>query len=297
MPHKHEREKGKNDSSLYDLPPSARIQPLSVAKTAQSHNTLPHEPTKHKRTNLDDDTPKAFLRLLKPHQTPRSGLDDGSRPSKRRKASKATTTISTEEPSLPPTIDHPPTIQPHEPLSSFNARVDAALPFSGLSKRGSGRKDMEMERKTKTERKMQRMQREWREEDKRRREQIEEQKDEAAVDEDVVDDMLKAMKKRKRRRGKEHKVGRGGDCGDASDDDEDPWAHIEAKRFEIHDNGGGGLVGLHDVVEAPPRFSRLPKEKSKGNIGLGSGGVKRQVELSEARQRVIDGYRQMMKGK
>lgn len=57
------------------------------------------------------------------------------------------------------------------------------------------------------------------------------------------------------------------------------------------------MVGLHDVVLAPPKFDKVPKVK----VGVGDvvkkGGLKKQVEMGEARRSVIEGYRQMMRAK
>ncbi len=204
---------------------------------------------------------------------------------------------SNAEASLPPAHPEPtieaPTRQHNESLSSFAARVDAALPLSGVQKRSGTVKGLEDGRQTRTERKMQKMYKQWREEDKRMKEEAEEALSEVVNkdDEDVVKAMgvLEASSKRqaKRRRGKQA-------AGDnRSSDDEDPWARIKAKRKQ--DESTGGLVGLHDVVQAPPRFTKVPK----GSVAFktGQGGLKRQAELGEARQSVVEGYRQMMKYK
>lgn len=293
MPHKHRREKDKNDAFYYDLPPSKSARALPVKRAATAQTSQSHtRSTKRKSARLDDDTPRAFTRLLTGYRPPRSGLDDGIRPSKKRKISKATAENETIAP--PPSL-RTPTIQPHEPLSSFNARVDAALPFNGLSKRSGGVKEVDKGRKTKTERKMQKMQKEWRDEERRRREKLEEEGDEATVNEDAVDDILKGANTRKQKGGRRK---RSGENGVEALDDEDPWAHIQAKPIQDHnDRPTNGLIGLHDVVLAPPQFSKLPKGKENVNIGLGSGGLKRQAELSEARKSVVDGYRQMVKEK
>ena len=282
MPHKHRLAKANDGADRYNLPPSKDVQFELVEKPSKSK--------KRKHISREDDTPRAFTRLLTTYRPPRSGLDDGMLPSKKRKTSKA---FAEGEPTMPPRSHLAPTIQPQEPLSSFNARVDAALSFAGLSKRSSGGQDIDRARKTKTEKKMQKMQREWREEERRRKEKLEEQADEARVDEDGIEDMLKTERKHKRKGGKRKQ----GDDGMIPEDDDDPWAHIKAKRLaESDEKGGSGLVGLHDVVLAPPKFSRMRENKENEKVGVG-GGLKRQAELSEARQRVIDGYRQMMKEK
>jgi len=299
MPHKHKRDKGKNDASYYDLPPSKAAQSLPVKKATTTTNTTKPQTksSERKRPRLDDDTPRAFARLLSDYRPPRSGLDDGTRPSKKRKTSQLTTE---SKPIAPPLSFSVPTIQAHETLSSFNARVDAALPFSGLSKRGGGGKEAEKERKTKTERKMQKMQNEWRAEERRRKEKLEESEDVAGLDEGGISDLPKVAKKGKRKGGRRKRIG--GENGASMDDDDDPWAHIKAKQIQGDDekatNGSrGGLIGLHDVVLAPPKFPKANKEKEDFNIGKGTGGLKRQVELTEARKGIIEGYRQMMRDK
>ena len=295
MPHKHRRLTSRNDASNYDLPPSKKASALPVKRNPTIHNSQTStKPTMRKHAQLDDDTPRAFSRLFAGYRPPRSGLDDGIRPKKKRKVS----AVDPEETATAPNSIPTPTIHPHESLSSFNARVDAALPFAGISKRSAGGKEMGLERKTKTEKKMQKMQREWREEERRRKERLEEAKDEDGVDEDALDDIPRAAKKRKRKGGKKDTGGAEGDIAAHDDDDDDPWAHIQATRTEeVNGKSTGGLIGLHDVVLAPPKFSKLPKDKGNTMIKSGTTGLKRQAELSEARARVINSYRQMMKDK
>lgn len=298
MPHKHKRDKSKSDASFYDLPPTKIAHPLPVNKFPATAGKSGTKPAKRKHAHMQDDTPRAFTRLLGDYCPPRSGLDDGMRLSKKaRKESKHgfKADIATRAPA-PALV---PTIQPREPLSSFAARVDAALPFSGLSKGSGATKEAGRERQTKTERKMQKMQKEWREEDRRRKEKLEEEGDENA-DEAGLDELAKAATKGKRKGGKKKR--KGNDHGGGIDDDDDPWAHIAAKRLEENDaktapGSGSGLVGLHDVVLAPPRFLKVPKGKENLSIKYGAGGLKRQQELSEARMTVVEGYRHMMKEK
>ena len=293
MPHKHKREKSKNDASFYDLPPTKTAHPLPAKKLTTTIAKSGTKTVKRKHAQMQDDTPRAFTRLLGDYRPPRSGLDDGTRRSKKaRKEPKIeskpdTATLASAHAAVP-------TIQPREPLSSFAARVDAALPFSGLSKTSGAAKDGGRERQTKAERKMQKMQKEWREEDRKRKERLEQERDED------VDELVKTTTKGKKKGGKKKR--KGNDHGGEIDDDDDPWAHIAVKRLEENDAKtasavGSGLVGLHDVVLAPPRFSRVPKGKEIFNTKTGVGGLKRQQELSEERMTVVEGYRQMMRGK
>lgn len=129
---------------------------------------------------------------------------------------------------------------------------------------------------------MQRMYREWRAEEARRRARQEEMDSE--VDSEGEDGVGK--KNGKRRSGK-------------GDNDGDIWAAVAAKRRDAaaEQGGGAGLVGLHDVVLAPPKLGRAPRETFKVKDGGGGIGLKRRAELSEARERVVEGYRALMRGK
>ncbi|KAI4120700.1 MAG: hypothetical protein LQ338_006824 [Usnochroma carphineum] len=269
MPHKHTRPR--TSPSSHDLPPTSLARPLPVSKSPQ--NPAPHRP--HKQ-NPQDDTPRAFTRLMTyastGRKTPR-GLDDGSsahsQSRKRKRDSSQDMDASTAVPK----------ILPGERMGDYAARVDMALPVRGLVGKGRG------ERQSRLEKRMQRMQREWREVDRRLRERGEEEEE---VEEDGGG-AGKSAKKGKKRKGK----GKGG-----VEDDEDPWAVVaknrkrEQEEKEKEKEGrGGGLVGLHDVVLAPPKFERKVKV---GDV-VKKGGLKRQVEVSEARREVVEGYRRMMR--
>lgn len=138
---------------------------------------------------------------------------------------------------------------------------------------------------------MQRMQREWKVEEERRRARREE-----LLEEEREDGDSGAGTGRKR-----------GGKGKEEEEDGNMWAHIAAKPL-LHDGGGGGgggLVGLHDVVLAPPKFKKTPGKTTKlagtsklGGNGAGSAiGLKRQAELVEARRRVVEGYRALMQAR
>ena len=299
MPHKHKRDKSKDDQSFYDLPPTRTAHPLPVKKLTNKFGKTGTKSAKRKHDQMQDDTPRAFTHLLAKYRPPRSGLDDGIRPSSKvPKEIKHRPKSDTAVPAHPHTAV--PTIQPHEPLSSFAARVDAALPFSGLSKKSGGDKEIRRGRQTKTERKMQKIQKEWREENRRRKAKLEEEAVDD-VDEDGLDKSWKNNTKPKSKGGKKKRksIGHGEDV----DDDGDPWAHLSAKRREENDaktasqSGARGLVGLHNVVSAPPRLSRLPREEINLNTKRVEGGLKRQQEMSEARINAIESYRQMRKEK
>ena len=180
--------------------------------------------------------------------------------------------------------------------------MDALLPVSGLiNKGGKGSKSLPgvRERRTKLERKMHKMYAEWREVEARRKEKLETLKEEA---EDVEAD-FGALLKRSAKKGKGKEKGKG--KGKQNSDDEDPWAVLARNRKSASTTTGvGGLVGLHDVVQAPPQLSKTPGEKFKVRDGAGvdvadvpgaAGSLRRREELGTARKGLVEGYRAMMK--
>ena len=167
---------------------------------------------------------------------------------------------------------------------------------------------------------MQRMQQEWRENDRKRRERAEEEDDTNALEDDEMGvsaaintsrlagntGNAKAKKKKKNR-------GNHQPAQSDLDDEADPWAAIARKRATEHTTNptspgiGRGLVGLHDVVLAPPKLPSLPRAKIRARVAGGPGtesghvvqpfhpGLRRQAELSAARREVVEGYRRMMR--
>ncbi|KAI9870366.1 MAG: hypothetical protein M1830_004334, partial [Pleopsidium flavum] len=196
-----------------------------------------------------------------------------------------------------------PKIQPGERMSEFAARVDAALPVSGLIGKGpSGRKHpLGLKGKqTKMERKMQKMQKEWREIEAKRKERVEEMREEAEEEDEEERGRLSASQALGRRKSKKPK--RLNVVGEEGDNDDDPWAAVKAARNEK----SNGLVGLHDVVQAPPQITKAPKEKFRvangakvdvTDVPTAAGSLRRREELGEARRSIVEGYRIMMQGK
>lgn len=258
---------------------------------------------------------------------PPKGLDDGAPASKKRKRN-AESKLAATTPIEPGSVV--PTILPTEPLSAFSARVDAAIPVSGLarSKRNSVTVVGPRERQTRMEKRMQRMQAEWREAAAKRKEKFSEEEEVAEAEEIEGGDgfgdgkvggvsgsgkkgsKIKAKGNIKRRKGLAAT-----DDNEIIDDD-DPWTVIAAKRLVNSSNTASrsrsaGLVGLHDVVLAPPKFSEVPKRKPMTeNTVIGGArhvrsvskkgstiGLKRQEELGEARRSVVETYRRMMNGR
>lgn len=206
-----------------------------------------------------------------------------------------------------------PTIRPGEKMGDFAARVDAALPVSGLiNKTMKGGKDplgLKVGR-TKTEKRMHRMYAEWREEEKRiqeRKMDAAEAREEDEMGEDehgnvrwkadldeasAAASASSAGKKGKKGKGKKKKV-----LGEVDDGEgDDPWAKLKRDRAEVK-------AGLHDVVLAPPTFTKAPREKFKvrgahvdvGDVPRASGSLRRREELGDVRKSVVEGYRAMMK--
>lgn len=291
-----------------DLPPSVTAKPLPVSKSAKSNGIFSTDDSsastrksnKRKRNKDNaDDTPKAFARLMAMQQGQklRSGLDDGIKKTKKQKKADA-------KPEAPVKLageNHAvevPTIKPGERMSDFSARVDAALPISGLiNKTGKGGKDplgLKVGR-TKTEKRMHRMYDEWREEERKIQEKREEARELAEEEEDEegnvkwkIDEQIEQSKKKGKKRKKA--------IGEIDDGDDDPWAVLIKKRNE-------GKIGLNDVAQAPPTFTKVPKEKFKvrgarvdvEDVPKAAGSLRRREELGEVRMSIIEQYRQMMK--
>ncbi|KAI1002105.1 hypothetical protein K3495_g6096 [Podosphaera aphanis] len=307
MPHKHTR-RGEIDKSTIDLPPTQIAKPLPVSKSAAANgiftSTLDNgerSNKKRKRKNVnEDDTPKAFLRLMAFQEGKKlpKGLDDGLKATKSKKKRQLAKDDENQAPQAPVHTQIP-SIRPGEKMSEFSARVDAALPVSGLiNKSTRGKKDplgLKMGR-TKTERRMQKMYDEWRIEDARRKEkrlEIAELAEEEEMDENGQVQWKLDMPMLAPKRGKKNKKGkRKRLIGEVDDGEDDPWAKIKKDRNEIR-------PGLHDVVQAPLTITKLPKEKLKvrgaavkvGNIPKASGSLRRREELNEIRKSIVEGYR------
>ncbi|PMD41103.1 hypothetical protein L207DRAFT_457467 [Hyaloscypha variabilis F] len=319
MPHKHTR-KGEVDKSTIDLPPSVVAKPLPTSKSAKENGIFTSElnvarKNKKRKRNKDaeDDTPKAFLRLMAFQQGKKlpKGLDDGVKESKAAKKRRVAAEkegegggalVEVEEKVEAEQKVEVPTIRPGEKMSEFSARVDAALPVSGLINKGAkGGKDplgLKVGR-TKTEKRMHRMYDEWRAEEKRIQERKMddlEKAEEEAMDEDgqvkwKVDIAAQSDGKKKKGKKGKRKV-----LGEVEDGEDDPWAKIKRDR-------GEAKIGLNDVVQAPPTFAKVPKEKFKvrgarvevEDVPKASGSLRRREELGSVRRSVVEGYRAMMK--
>ncbi|KAH7318776.1 hypothetical protein B0I35DRAFT_479250 [Stachybotrys elegans] len=283
MPHKHKRKGGETDD--FDLPPTQRARPLPVAPSKRgASQSVGISKKRSGRRGKDDDAPRAFKRLmaLASGKKTRSGLDDGS---------KAPAQAAPAE-----TAAEIPKIRPGEDLRSYAARVDAALPVSGLTRKtvvkdGKDEHGFKVVR-TRKERKMHKLYDQWRAEDLKIKEQREEEMELAAereLENDAAGLANSAMtlldegsKKKKKKKSK----------GGA--DDDDPWLELKRKRAE-------GKIHLHDVAQAPPQLHKQTTRQLKvrgaavdvGTIPKAAGSLRRREELQVVRNDVLDAYRKI----
>lgn len=262
-----------------------------------------------------------MMHLQQAGKRQRSGLDDGisKKPPKKKTAPRTTTTTtSTSPPSGNKEADADDIaeqkqvedtasklkIQPGERLSDFAARVNQALPLSGISQNRKKVPGGAKERQTKTEKRLHKMYAEWREMDQKRK---------AAEEEFLERQEQKDEELQNELGGQEIHLPAGAEGGKRSakrkqkmlteltteKDDEDPWKVLEAKREKPK--------GLHDVVQAPPELKpvreKFKTKKMNGakvdvdNVPGKSGSLARREELGQARKDVIERYRAIMKGK
>ena len=227
---------------------------------------------------------------------PPSGLDDGRPPTKPRKRKRDSAAVDSA--SIPqakvdaPEPDERLRIRPGEKMSDFAARVDAALPVGGSLVAKRGVEEARGKGVTRLERKMVRMRKGWWEEEERRRERREEEKE--GEEEGLGMEMGEVGRKKGR-----GKTGKGAGDGD----EEDIWKSVGQSRGVWEVSNAKGLVGLHDVVQAPPQLSRKPKElfrvRNEARVDVvdvpgRAGSLRKREELGQARRGVIEGYRRLM---
>ena len=111
----------------------------------------------------------------------RSGLDDGAVKTKKQKKQEAAENLEKDDAnnkSKGPTQSKAVLkIQPGESMTEFRARVDQALPLTGIAKSGKKVEGVSDHRVTKHERRLKRLQKGWREEEARIREKEMEEKE------------------------------------------------------------------------------------------------------------------------
>lgn len=260
--------------------------PLPVnSKGASTASGTSRQAKKRRKAKSEDDAPRAFKRLMAFSSGKKfhSGLDNG----KSQSASKAEPSESREALQ----------IKPGEDLRAFAARVDAAMPLSGVSTKSGIKGAKELDgikvQRTRKERKMHKLYDQWREEERKIQDQKEEEKELAAERElendgagimstSILDEEDGHKKKKGKKRGK-----------DILDDD--PWAGLKKQRGEAKHS-------LNDVVQAPPELhkktSKLLKVVGTATVNVGSapkaaGSLRRREQLEEERQDVVEAYRRI----
>jgi hypothetical protein len=294
----------------FDLPPTSLAKPLpafhEISRDEPKKKAVKSRPT-HRQ--VDDDTPREFARLLNFQKTGKRfihTLDDGiSRRGKKRKleAENSTGKNSKSEdlptPSPETIVDNQPQIKilPGERLGEFSARVDQALPIAGLRSKGHTGKvkilgAKVVERQTKHNRRLERMQKQWREEEAKRKDKLEaemEDKEDEKEEHQLLWNGVKAGGRKKKIKG--NKV--------TADENEDPWAQLEERRRETRQKN------LQDVVQAPPQLKGV-KSQFNGhgfaavdvkNVPGSVSGLRKREELGAARKKVIDNYRDLTRRK
>jgi hypothetical protein len=191
-----------------------------------------------------------------------------------------------------------PTIRPGERMAEFSARVNAALPLSGLKRGGKDPLGLKPTR-TRKEKKMHKLYAQWREEERKIHEKKEEELELAAEQELNKDEPGQSTsfsfldKAEPRQNGKKR-----GKRRTKGSDDEDPWLEIKRRRAEAK-------VGLHDVALAPPELHRGNSARrltiqgaavEVGSVPKAAGSLRRREQLNEVRNGVVEAYRNF-KGK
>ncbi|KIW21171.1 hypothetical protein PV08_01751 [Exophiala spinifera] len=282
MPHKHKRKREDQEESNFDLPPSSRARTLSVHQKSETiFESSKDKKSKReakkaaKKSGLKDDTPKSFARLMAFHQHGQrlpSGLDDGTtiktgkKKTKKNGRDSSNTNVNDEEDdddsnnnsNTNVNATEPLQILPGERLSEFAARVDQSLPLTSVPRHQTRINKIPGLEKIKTpltkhNKRLARLQSEWRNAEAKRR-AAQEEEDEELADRREEDDLLwlgaGVDKDRLRRSG----LGGGGkkknkDKKKHDPDDVDPWKQLERKRRE---EGELRQKNLQDVVLAPP---------------------------------------------
>ncbi|KAL4980086.1 hypothetical protein BDW66DRAFT_125587 [Aspergillus desertorum] len=271
--------------------------------------------TSRRKSAVDDDTPRAFRQLMQfqeRRQTQNnkkrrrdddsSGSDSGSNNDndtsavtrKRKNKTKAkqptTTSAESEDVEGKAATKSAPKILPGEKLSDFAARVDREMPLSDMkrSSKPATPNDLPKIRETRTtkhEKRLKRLQAQWREDDARikEREAAEREEREEEMEEQLQlwkDWEAEAGKKRRRK-------------GVDDDDGPDPWAKLKKKR---------AAVNPFEVAQEPPQLKK-PREVFKvrggakvdvANVPASVGSLRRREELASERRNIVEEYRRLM---
>ncbi|EAS34971.3 uncharacterized protein CIMG_00325 [Coccidioides immitis RS] len=347
MPHKHKRRRKENDDH-YDLPPNKIAKPLparldnGTKDAGQTKNAKQRKKPAH-TDDFGDDTPRQFARMMRRFQQSMPGGKDGNKMNsdtaagnekntrKRKrggdipteasgqnnkpKVQKADAAVKSAESTSVPKI------LPGEKLSDYAARVDQALPLSGVARKagntGASKMDADIRnlrehRQTKHEKRLLRLQKGWREEEAKIREKEEAEREEREAEDEEVNDTWKqweaeaghGKKKKKKKKGGKKKKKNGAAAADGPDysddsDDDDPWAKLNKKKCAAQP------LNPFDVVQAPPENLAKVKEIFKvhgingakvdvANVPAAAGSLRRREELASHRQSIVEEYRRIM---
>lgn len=330
-------------SDLHDLPPTQLARPLPVrdaktkggkAKSADKESKLKQKKATVSVSAKDNDTPRAFARLMRQMHQPRrssDGLDDGNTQPQKKDKKKKQQQVQSQPDAQSAAV--PLKIQPGERLADFSARVDQSLPLSAIPKRRHAStttittptgttKQLRETRLTKHERRLRRLQEQWRTEEAALRAREADVRDERAEAAEQTDETWRAWaheagsrehKRRKKKRGK-HGVHDGdGGGGFDDDDDDDPWAALNRKKakavqqqqLEQHQLPPQQAANPLATVQAPPTLVK-PREvfKARGgahvqvaDVPVASGSLRRREELAGERATVVEQYRRLMASK
>lgn len=206
-----------------------------------------------------------------------------------------------------------PKILPGEKLSDFSARVDREMPLSEMKRSGKANPGdlpkIREQRLTKHDKRLRRLQAQWREEDVkiREREQAEREEREAEMEEqlelwkqwETEAGKAKARKKAEAQKKKKKNKGNAAAADNDSDDDydgADPWAKLNnPERMNRQ-------INPQDVAQAPPQLTK-PREifKVRGgakvnvaNVPTAMGSLRRREELADERKNIVEQYRRLM---
>lgn len=241
------------------------------------------------------------------HTPTPSGQDAGETKKRKRGVPDGSTEGSTEKKKSTSAsamgLDNP-KILPGEKLSDFAARVDRELPLSAMKRSNnptaSDVPKLRGERLTKHERRLRRLQRQWRAEEERIQERENEEKDEREADMDDQNQLWKqweAEAGKKKKKGPATKKKKEEDDGDSdADDDPDPWAKLNRP------DRVNKPANPFDVAQAPPQLSKAKgKFKVRGgarvdvaNVPGAVGSLRRREELAGERRNVVEEYRRLM---
>lgn len=260
MPTKHKRKRD-HDRADFDLPPSSKAKSLPVIAPTKDF-LAPRKKQKltdgkGKKVKNVDDTPKSFARLMAWHQGGKrigGGLDNSSQPVKKRKKQQAQQDVAVEATVFTESANAAPKILPGESLAEYGVRVDQSLPLSSLPKTNVNPNSTlpedlrEKEKKskvlTKHNKRLARMQSEWRNTEaklKAKEEEEMENNEEKLEEEKLLWDEVRTTGKKGKRKVVE----------------DDPWKVLEKKRREEGPPAATAGLTARDQAQAPPMLGAV----------------------------------------